>query len=86
MYLGLHIKYPLFSSDFNETWIFSADFVEILQYQVSWKSVQLEPICSLPTDGRTDRQNSRFSKFMNVPVNQEDVWESAGMAERDISG
>jgi len=22
MYIGLHVKYPLFLSDFNETWIF----------------------------------------------------------------
>jgi hypothetical protein len=26
MYIDLGIKYPLFFSDFNETWIFSADF------------------------------------------------------------
>ena len=26
MYIGLHVKYLLFLSDFNETWIFSADF------------------------------------------------------------
>jgi len=26
MYIGLHVKYPLFFSDFNETLIFSADF------------------------------------------------------------
>jgi hypothetical protein len=23
MFVGLHVKYPLFLSDFNETWIFS---------------------------------------------------------------
>jgi len=22
MYIGVHVKYPLFLSDFNETWIF----------------------------------------------------------------
>ena len=22
MYIGLHVEYPLFASDFNETWIF----------------------------------------------------------------
>ena len=26
MYIGLHVKYPLFLSDFDETWIFWADF------------------------------------------------------------
>jgi len=25
-YVVLHVKYPLFLSDFNETWIFSPDF------------------------------------------------------------
>jgi hypothetical protein len=27
-YIGLHIKYLLFLSDFNETWIFSKDFLK----------------------------------------------------------
>ena len=26
MYIGLHVKYRSFLSDFNETWIFSTDF------------------------------------------------------------
>jgi hypothetical protein len=26
MYVGLHVKYPLFLYDFTETWIFSTDF------------------------------------------------------------
>ena len=25
MYIGLHVKYPLFLSDFNETWILQTD-------------------------------------------------------------
>jgi hypothetical protein len=29
MYIGLHVKYPLYLSDFNETWIFSTKFHEI---------------------------------------------------------
>ena len=29
MYIGLRVKYPLFSSDFNETWIFWTNFPKI---------------------------------------------------------
>jgi hypothetical protein len=35
MYIGFHVKYPLFLSDFNETWILDQDFWEILNYQIS---------------------------------------------------
>ena len=48
MYFGLHVKYLLFLSDLNDTWVFSTYF------QISWKSVQWEPSCFMRTDGRTD--------------------------------
>jgi hypothetical protein len=56
MYIGLHVKCPLFLSDFNETWIFWTGFRRKLKNQISWKSVQWEPSFSVWKDGRTERQ------------------------------
>jgi hypothetical protein len=53
-YVCLHVKHPLFLSDFNGTWIFRTDFQKNIKYQISWKSVQWGPSCSMRTDGRTD--------------------------------
>jgi len=65
MYIGFRVKYPLFLSYFNKTWIFATYFRKILQYQNSWKFVQWDPSCSMRTQtggrptGRTDRQTWR---------------------------
>jgi hypothetical protein len=42
-----HVKYPLLLLDFNDTWISSTDFRKVLEYQISWKSIQCDPSCSL---------------------------------------
>jgi len=58
MCIGLHIKYSLFMSECNGTWIFWTDFFQkILKCEISWKSVQCEP-----SSMRTDRQTYRSEK------------------------
>ena len=37
--IGLHLKYPLFLSDFVETWIFTTYYPKILKFQIAWKSI-----------------------------------------------
>ena len=66
VYIGRHVKCPLFLSDFNETWIFSTDFRKILSFQFYWKSMKWEQRCSMRTDGQTDVHDETktwFSQF-----------------------
>jgi hypothetical protein len=66
---GLHVKYPLFLSDFNGTWIFSIDFWTVLKYQISWKSIQWELSCSMQAVEQTDMTKliATFLNFLNTP-------------------
>jgi hypothetical protein len=43
-------KAPFFWSHFNETWIFSTAFLQMLKYQISQKSVYWKSSCSKRTD------------------------------------
>jgi hypothetical protein len=82
-YYGLHAKYSLFLSDFNEAWISSTDFQKVFKYEISWKSIQGEPSCSTETDGRTDRHDyfsnapkkmkQAFSKKHNIIIIGEEI-------------
>jgi hypothetical protein len=61
MYVGFPVKYPLFLSDFNETLNYlDRFFLKTLKYQISPKSAQGEPNCSMRTV-RHEEANSRFS-------------------------
>jgi len=62
MYLGLRVMYPSFLSHFNKIYICATYFWKTLKYQISWKSVLLEPSCYMRTNTeRHDEANSRFS-------------------------
>jgi hypothetical protein len=67
--IGLHVMYPLFLSDFNETWIFQTDFREIHKYQILLKSVKWEPSYFICKDRRTDMKKLivAFFNFAKAP-------------------
>ena len=63
MSVGLHVKYTLLLSDSNETWIFSIAFRKIFYYQISWKSVQWDPIFFY-ANGQTETMFVGSSKYL----------------------
>jgi len=69
MYIGLHTNCPSFLTAFNENRIFSIDFRKILESQISWKSVQWEPRCSIRKDGWTNMTTpiDAFRNSANAP-------------------
>ena len=76
LYVGLHMKYPLFLSDFNKTWIFSADFRKMFLYFMKIRSVRTK---LFQTDGRTDRYdevNNRFPQICECAEHERELWDS----------
>ena len=63
MYMGLHVKYPLFVSYFNETWIFSTEFRKILNYKIALNTSSGSPVVPCGRKDRYDEANSRFSQL-----------------------
>lgn len=54
MYIFPYVKYPLFFTDFNETFVLPTDFRQIHKYKLSRKFIQLGPNNSMRTDRRPD--------------------------------
>jgi hypothetical protein len=66
MYIGIHVKYPLFLSDFNETRILSTDFRKILiSHLMKIRVVGAE---LFHEGGRTDRQTDRQTDMTKLIV------------------
>ena len=64
MYIVLHVKYHLFLSDINETWIFSTDFRKIVRFHENRSSGS-----RVITYGRTDMTKLIIAlrNFVNAP-------------------
>ena len=67
MYTGLHVKYRLFLSDFNNTWILSPPPPKNTQMSIFMK---IRPVGGeLFHSDRRDVAKSRFSQFLITHLN-----------------
>jgi hypothetical protein len=65
MYIGHYVKFPLFLSDFNETWIFLNSFSKKysnIKFHENPSSESRVVPCGR-RDGQICKRNNRFSKF-----------------------
>jgi hypothetical protein len=62
----LHVQYLYILSNFNKPWILLTDFWKILNHQISWKSVQWEPSCSMWIQTDRTMLTDAFHNFMDT--------------------
>ena len=79
MYVGVHVKYPLFRSDFKETSFFSTDFRKILQILENSCSGSRVVPCGWRTEsGQTERHMTKLPvalrNLANWPKNENFVY------------
>jgi len=67
MFTCLHVKYPLFFPDFNETWSLT-DFRQIFKYRISWNPVLWKKVCSMRTDKHTDGRRDGQTDMTKLTV------------------
>jgi len=68
-------KVPVILSYFNQKWIFSMNFKKSLEYQISLKSVQWDPNCSMQIDGWAD-MTKLMATFHNS-ANKSKNWDAS---------
>jgi len=63
MYIFLHVKYRLSSSDFKESWSFSTDFWKYSNIKLHEKYYSGSPVAAYGLSDRHDEVNTHFSQF-----------------------
>ena len=64
-YLGIHVKFPIFLSDFKETWIFPTYFNRAVHYKISRIFFRWASGFSMRTEEQTDGTNISFTELSN---------------------